>query len=181
MPGQIKDLASFKLEEHHYTLYRDVENVYKWVATDRDGKVGSFNSSRGRESHFDTKEEALAFIKSQVTTSDGNGKPLAKFDIWSVRGKDGVWVGKKLGTNKYIELKQFDTSREAKDYIANNNNELVELLKHKKQIGSERRAEMNERVGKDYRRGVNVTQDLFNETFGFRGVQFGNYVENDRS
>jgi len=180
LPSQIKDLGSFKLEDQHYSVYRGEKNVDKWVVTNTGGKQGEFRTSRGQETHFDTKEESLAFIKSQVSTSDASGKPIVKFDIWSVRGQEGVWVGKKLGTRKYIELKKFDAVREAKDYIATNNNDLVELLKHKKQIGSERRAEQNERVGKDYRRGSNVTQDLFNETFGFRGVQFGNYVENDR-
>lgn len=180
LPSQIKDLGGYKLERHHYTLYRDQENVFKWVVTNTEGKAGEFRSSRGNESRFDTKDEALAFIKSQVTTIDADGKPLAKFDIWSIRGENGYWVGKKLGTNKYIELKKFDSSREARDFIVSNNDELSELLKRKKQTGSERRAEQNERVGKDYRRGVNVTQDLFNETFGFRGVQFGTYVNNDK-
>jgi len=180
LPSQIKDLGGYKLEHHHYTLYRDKENVFKWVVTNTEGKAGEFRSSRGNESRFDTKDEALAFIKSQVTTIDADGKPLAKFDIWSIRGENGYWVGKKLGTNKYIELKKFDSSREARDFIVSNNDELSELLKKKKQTGSERRAEQNERVGKDYRRGVNVTQDLFNETFGFRGVQFGTYVNNDK-
>jgi hypothetical protein len=178
LPSQIKDLASFKLDKHHYAVFLDEKNVDKWVVTDSSQK-GGFRQS-GKESYFDTKKEALAFIKSQVTTTSDAGKTLVKFDIWSTRSQEGFFVGKKLGARKYIELKRFDSVREAKDYIANNNDELVEMLAKKKQIGTERRAEQNERVGKDYRRGVNVTQDLFDQTFGFRGVQFGNYVENDR-
>jgi hypothetical protein len=179
LPSQIKDLGAYRLEHRHYSIYRGKENVFKWTTINTAEKGGAFRSD-GVETNFDTKEEALVFIKSQVSTSDEAGKPLAKFDMWSIRGEEGYWVGKKLGTNKYIELKKFGSSRDARDYIVSHNDELTELLKQKKHIGAERRAEQNERVGKDYRRGVNVTQDLFDETFGFRGVQFGTYVNNDK-
>src|SRR5690606_17849340 len=36
------------------------------------------------------------------------------------------------------------------------------------------------RVGIDHRNGANVTPEQFGETFGFRGVQFGNSVEQKR-
>ncbi len=179
LPSQIKDLATYKLEHHIYSIYKDEKNVGKWLVINTAQKGGAF-SRGGKETHFDTKEEALAFIKAQVSTADDSGKPLVKFDVWTIHGEPDVWVGKKLGARKYIELKKFRDAKTARAFIASNNDELVQIFKNKKQIGSERRAEQNERVGKDYRRGANVTQDLFAKTFGFRGVQFGNYVENDR-
>ena len=40
---------------------------------------------------------------------------------------------------------------------------------------NERRSTNSPRVGTDYRKGKDVTPEDFN-IFGFRGVQFGNYV-----
>ena len=178
LSSQIDDLASYSLAKQHFVIFEGKKNVNKWVATNHRGSSGY--GGMENQAHFDTKDEALAFIKSQVTTTSDKGKPLVKFDMWSERGKKGVFVGKKVGPRKYIELAHFDTSKEAKDHVNTHNEELVEQLKQKKKVGSHRRAEQNERVGIDYRNGKNVTSDLFAETFGFRGVQFGNYVENDR-
>lgn len=177
LPSQIESLGKYAIDKQHYPVFRGEENVNKWTVYNAERTTSTMGKS---EAYFNTKEEALAYIKGQVTTVDANNKPVAKFDIWSEHGKEGVFVGKKLGARKYIELAHFDKTSEAREYIATHNDELVALLNKKKHIGSERRAEQNERIGKDYRRGKNVTSDLFAETFGFRGVQFGNYVENDK-
>ena len=44
----------------------------------------------------------------------------------------------------------------------------------------ERNAENQPRIGDDHRNGASVTPEGFTEAFGFRGVQFGNYVEGTR-
>ena len=43
-----------------------------------------------------------------------------------------------------------------------------------------RNAENDARQGDDWRGGKDISPEVFSETFGFRGVQFGNYVENER-
>lgn len=179
LPSQIKDLGNYGLGKQFFQLYGKEKNVSKWEVTKLDEK--GYRGSPAQV-HFDTKEEALSFIKSAVTVSDKRNKPLTKFDVWTMRDdkERTVYVGKKVGTNKYIELATFKTSKEAREYIISHNAELTELLAKKKKVGNHRRVEQNERVGKDYRRGENVTTDLFTETFGFRGVQFGNWVENSR-
>lgn len=178
LPSQIEALGRFKLSQAHYQLYRGETNVNKWVVTDVSKKQGF--GGMGNTAAFNSEKEALAYIKGQVTTVDTNNKPLVKFDMWSQRGVPGYFVGKKIAAGKYIELAKFDNRSDAANYITTHNDELVDLLAKKKKIGSHRRAEQNDRIGKDYRRGSNVTSDLFSETFGFRGVQFGNYVENDK-
>ncbi|WP_299202596.1 LPD38 domain-containing protein [uncultured Amphritea sp.] len=178
LPSQIKDLGSYKIEGHHYSIFRGEKDVDKIVVIDT-AKKGGFGGM-GNQQHFDTVDEAKAYIKGQVTTESDTGKPMAKFDIWTERGKDGYFIGKKLSARKYIELHKADSSIAAREYVQQHNDELVALLKKKKEVRSVRRAENNERVGKDYRSGIDVTPDLFAATFGFRGVQFGNWVENDK-
>ena len=178
MPQQIESLAKFDISESFFQLFRGEKNVSKVTVTDASKKSGAFG--RGRETYFDTTEEAIAFIKSQVTAQDSQGKPATKFDIWSVRGERGYFIGKKVAARKFIEPAKAETLSEAKKLIRENNAQYVELLAEKRKVGAHRRIENNPRIGKDYRQGANVTSKLFANTFGFRGVQFGNYVENDR-
>lgn len=178
LPSQIKALGGFKLQHTLYSLYDSVKNVWKWEVTNTSDKKGFGGWSSPAK--FDTKEQAIAHIKKQVSEESEAGEPLAKFDVWSERGKPGFFVGKKISIHKYIELKHFDSSNEARAYIKENNKELVDQLKQKKSSRDVRRAENNERIGKDYRNGKNVDAKQFTDTFGFRGVQFGNWVNNDR-
>ena len=174
LPSQIRELGNFKLEHTLYGLHSGVKDVWKWSVVNTASK-----SSWGKQ--FDTKEEAIAYIKSEISTENTKGESIAKFDRWTERGKPGVvFVGKKIASGKYITLKEFPTSKEALNYTIEHNAELVELLKQKKKDKGVRRAENNQRVGKDYRNGKNVSAKEFTDTFGFFGVQFGNYVSNDR-
>ena len=174
-PARIKELGNFRLAKRFWNLYQGRENVTIWEVKYKSKKVNK---------HLDTKEEALNYIRDQVTkTGDDaveNGKTYTKFDIWTQRGEEGVFVGKKIAPNKFIVLKNLPSLKEARQYVSEHNAELVEQLKEKKQTKDVRRAENNERVGKDYRNGKNVTAIEFGDAFGFRGVQFGNWVNNDR-
>jgi len=181
-PSRIKELGNFRLAKRFWGLYEGKKDVTKWEVTAPNikGNIDYWSKTK----HFDTKEDALAYIRDQVTSTKEEGETnepvLAKFDIWTQRGEEGVFVGKKIATNKFIVLKNLPTLKEARQYVSEHNAELVEQLKEKKQTKDVRRAENNERVGKDYRNGRNVTPLEFGDAFGFRGVQFGNWVNNDR-
>ncbi len=43
-----------------------------------------------------------------------------------------------------------------------------------------RRETNNERTGEDYRKGKDISPEDFTKAFGFRGVEFGNWVEQGR-
>ena len=181
-PARIRDLGSFRLAKRFWGLYEGKRDITKWEVTTPNIKSNTDYWSKTK--HFDTKEEALNYIRDQVTkTGDDtveNGKTYTKFDIWTQRGEEGVFVGKKIAANKFIVLKNLPSLKEARQFVSEHNAELVEQLKEKKQTKDVRRAENNERVGKDYRNGKNVTAAEFGDAFGFRGVQFGNWVNNDR-
>lgn len=178
--AEIKVLGDFRLDLKEFIVFDKKKDVSKWVVSTVSKK--GLVSRQHKQEYFDDKAAALKFIKARVTElASGDNKRLTKFDVWYERGVDGYFVGKKVGARKYISLADgFKTGAEARTYIDENTDKLIMLLKQKKAVKDIRREENNPRVGEDYRKGKNATQALFAETFGFRGVQFGNWVENDR-
>ncbi len=176
----IKELGSYDLSKVKFADYDGETNITKWQSYSTNKKSGLRNLPT--RNYFDTKEDLKNFVVSQITnTFEAKGQKLAKFDIWTDRGVKGVYfVGKKLAANKYIELKRFDNKADALSSVEKDNAELVIMLKKKRAMRSVRRISNDPRIGLDHRSGVDVTPELFNDTFGFRGIQFGNYVSNSR-
>ena len=131
----------------------------------------------------ETREAAIAAFKKAIEagTTDIN-KPADRqvtFDIYSYRSgaKAGKWyIGKKIG-KEYFDIESFDDAKSARKYLAEHRDELVEKLDRFRNIPSERKETNEPRVGVDHRNSTDVAPERFMETFGFRGVQFGNYVE----
>jgi len=83
---------------------------------------------------------------------------------------------------RLVHLKKFATAQEAKDYTREpaNLDTLRDRFKQWRETPSERNAQNAPRQGRDWRGGETITPEKFLETFGFRGVQFGNYVQGPR-
>lgn len=146
-----------------------------WTVSDSTG-------GRYRDVAFgDTREEAVANFKKYLDRETGEDRTRIKFGIFQYRpgagaGKAGkVFIGKKVGSNT-IELKRFSTAAEAREYLGSHQQELEELLKLKQYVPATRSNVNRGRIGQDYRGGKDVTPEMFQEKFGFRGVQFGNWV-----
>lgn len=130
---------------------------------------------------FETKEELIDYLRKEFNKEPEKEERKTKLDIYQVRKTGEIIIGKKVGTWKYIDLKGgFKTSKEAREYYKEHEGELLELLTKKKEIPETRRSANKERVGDDYREGMNITPEKFANEFGFRGVQFGNYVEQNK-
>src|SRR5690606_33820462 len=71
----------------------------------------------------------------------------------------------------------FKTVKEARDFLTEKQAELQAMWDAMK-APKERRMANRQRVGIDWRKGENITSNKFQETFGFRGVEFGNWVNN---
>ena len=63
------------------------------------------------------------------------------------------------------------------DYLNAHRAELDNLVDASRKIPGERQENNTPRVGEDYRKGQNITPEVFSATFGFRGVEFGNWEE----
>ncbi|MGL4261961.1 MAG: LPD5 domain-containing protein, partial [Afipia sp.] len=178
--GHEKTLEGIRLLHHHYSLYRGRENVSIWVV-ERDAAATAFSSWPQELATGDTKEEAIAAFKEKyasITAKKSERK--ASFDIVSNRGSAGYWVAKKVGRNHVMLAGPFDTVKEARTYRDNNEDELTGKLEKYKEVPSERRDTNDPRVGEDMRGGQDVTPKMFSDAFGFKGVEFGNWVEQSR-
>lgn len=179
--GHEKSLQGVRLSHHHYTLYKGKENVRLWVV-EQDSKATAFSNWPRELATGDTKEEAIASFKAKYDALDLN-KPASKqvtFEIYSKSGENGYWIGKKIGRNPTLLEGPFATVKEARAYKEANGDKLVVKLEKVKEVPSERRDTNEPRVGVDMRNGQDVTPEMFGETFGFRGVEFGNWVENSK-
>jgi len=100
---------------------------------------------------------------------------------FEVRGREGAFSINKKGDKEYRKLMTFATTKEAFDYIKDNYADLVvawDGVKERDNVREQdvRSAENRPRAGADYRKGKDVTAEKFADSFGFRGVQFGNWV-----
>lgn len=178
--GHEKSLEGVRFAHHHYALYKGRENVSLWVV-EKDAGATAFSNWPREIAIGDTKEQALASFKEKYAGLDlEKAVRKASFDIFSERGSNAFYVGKKIGRN-YAKLEgPFNTVKEAREYREKNLAALEAKLEKYKEIPRER-ADVNQpRVGVDMRNGQDVTPQMFGEVFGFRGVEFGNWVEQKR-
>lgn len=180
--GHSRSLADLSLNSGNYSLFNGVQYNPSKVIWSVQRKPGSKSLSNWPTmlTYADTRQKAIEqFSKlypSLPTTEDS--KSTVSFDIFSGRhDRTGFYVGKKIGRNPALLAGPFETIKEAREYKLNNQKALEEKLAKYKEIPLERRDVNNPRVGEDMRGGVDVTPETFADTFGFRGVQFGNWVE----
>ena len=179
--GHGQSLEGISFAEHFYTLYKGKPNVTLW-AVEQDAKSSTFGNWPRELATGDTKEQALeAFKKLHSNQAKQEAKAnVPSFDIWSMRRTGDIYVGKKIGRN-YAELAgPFKTVREAREYRDQHLDELTSKLEKYKETPAERADINRPRVGQDMRQGLDVTPEQFREAFGFRGVEFGNWVEQGR-
>ncbi len=100
------------------------------------------------------------------------------FSVYTSRTTKAIYIGKKAG-REVIPLKTgFVTPPAAFDYIETNRTELEAAWNALKDPACRRTT--NELRCGPARRDGDATPEAFLHKFGFRGVQFGNWVENDR-
>ena len=129
-----------------------------------------------------SKEETLAFARKFFTEKAVKGAAPTKLDLYQKVRTGEIVIGKKIASGKYIDLKGgFTKVADAQKYLQENQAHLEALLEAKRKMPDVRRKINEERIGKVYRpAGTVVTPERFMQEFGFRGVQFGNWVEQER-
>ncbi|ARZ00822.1 hypothetical protein AXW38_07440 [Yersinia ruckeri] len=180
-PAQMAEASKYTIHSGHYTYfdgksYPGGKTLYQLVAP----RGVTANISAG--SMAELLPKAKAFIETQLNSDKGEAAPKqAKLEIYTRRADKSVFIGYK-GAMGVLPLKAgFKTSNEARAYLAENRAEIeAKLDKLRKVSREEQRKATNEpRTGIERRKG-NVTPEQFSDAFGFRGVQFGNYVEGAR-
>jgi hypothetical protein len=182
--GHKASLNGVSFAQNRYGLYKGEQNVTKWVVEQK-AKATAFSNWPRELAVADTKAAMLDQFQAKFMADqlgdDGKAKAPNKgqFSIYRKRGEPGAFIGKKIG-REYIDLKKVDDVKQAREFLENNTADLEAALAKYKETPFERNAENQPRVGDDHRNGAPVTPEVFAETFGFRGVQFGNYVEQGR-
>jgi len=130
---------------------------------------------------YKTFDEAVAGLK-YIISSLQEKQAGVKFDMWYMKNNPkNIIIGKKVAAGKFITLKDgFASSKEASEYIEQNREQLEKMLEEAKIVPQERPDGNKPRIGFDYRNGKDATPEMYQEAFGFRGVQFGNYVEQSK-
>ncbi len=179
--GHDNSFKGIGFSKQHWSI-RNGERDVTLSVVEQYARKSSFGNMPREIATGKTKQEALDNFKKAIESGGLNSSKNAKnprFDVYSYRAgpKSGKWyIGKKIGRN-HVDLESFDTSKEAIEYLRNNPEKLAEKLARLKDIPAHRMETSSPRVGVDHRNGQDVTPEMFSESFGFRGVQFGNYVE----
>ena len=185
--GHERSLKGIDISEGRYSMYDRVEyNPPRVIWTvSREAKGSAFGNWPRELAKGETREEAIAAFKkraAELLAEEQAPTKGASFEIYSKRagGAREFFIGKKIGS-KVAELKAgFPDVKAARQYKADHQSELEDLLAKYKAVPPVRSAQNAPRIGEDYRKGADVTPEQFQDAFGFRGVQFGNYVEGAR-
>jgi hypothetical protein len=130
----------------------------------------------------ETAEEAVRNLKEQIKDKEfapTKTRSASKFEVYTNNRTKVHFIGKKIGKD-IIRIKEFPSLEQAFKYLREHEDDIIERFEAMKKSPEERRSSNAQRVGKDRRFGRDVTPEIFQEAFGFRGVQFGNYVEKER-
>ena len=149
---------------------------------------------------FETEGEAMQYLEENYdAVNEQTNELLAKergeskkdvsaddlLEVAMVRG-EGKWKYAVNIKGKYANnmgmpllLREFDTREEARAFLNESKNEVFEV--YKKQQAEQKKFVFfdtgeNSRIGEDYRGDRDVAAQDFMDTFGFRGVQFGNWT-----
>jgi hypothetical protein len=126
----------------------------------------------------ETLEQAIESLKKILENNqEKESKSTITFDVYQDRKTKEYFVGKKKNKDVVRLMQGFKTAKEADTYRKENAAQLQEMWDALKIKVEERREDNRTRIGADYRKGRNITSKELMETFGFRGVEFGNWVE----
>lgn len=152
-----------------------------WTTPGKEGQQYALQSPNNRNVYFDNRADALSALKTILAVAPETTAKKVKLDLYRVTSTGDIVIGKKVASNKYIDLQTgFKTAKEARAYLNENEAALLAKLEKLKEAPVIRRSTNDPRRGSDYRLGEDVTPEKFAAEFGFRGVQFGNYVEQGR-
>ncbi|HFS4287867.1 TPA: LPD38 domain-containing protein [Escherichia coli] len=171
--------------------YRVRSGVYSFVGGKRydpPQMMYSLRDSKGRDLFFsESRDELLKKAKAyfdeqgsrERETPATSADDRITFDVYRHKASGDIFIG--YGKNRQKLKGGFESARDAHDYVRTHRDELVNQVKALREVSREeqRNATNRDRTGPERRKG-DVSPEQFSDAFGFRGVQFGNYVESPR-
>lgn len=128
----------------------------------------------------DALTELQAHLAASPDKNAAKGPQRKHFQIYSYKHKPGrFYIGRKLN-GRFLDVMSFVSGREAAAFLQDHFDQVAARYEALRQTPKDRAENNAAREGKDYRGGRDISPGEFSATFGFRGVQFGNYVEGPR-
>ena len=123
---------------------------------------------------YEKAKEALTQFAGKNSKGKEKGTEV-KFSIYSYKHSGEAFITPKGKLGIVVES-GFKSRKEALDYLNEHMGELQAKYRNMKDATSIGFASNSERRGKDWRGAKDVTAEDFRNTFGFRGVEFGNWA-----
>lgn len=174
----LKNVADYRISSGSFSVFGG--------KTYSPSKVFYFIERNGRPV-YDGASETLSDVQALLTkvikaeqadSSNVTSGKKSKISVYRDRYTKDVYLGWK-GAGGVLKIKSFDDLGAAREYLKNNREEVEQTLQKMKETPSMRKPVNAERAGPERYAG-NVTPETFSEAFGFRGVEFGNWVEQSK-
>lgn len=174
----LKNVADYRISSGSFSVFGG--------KTYSPSKVFYFIERNGRPV-YDGASETLSDVQALLTkvikaeqadSSNVTSGKKSKISVYRDRYTKDVYLGWK-GAGGVLKIKSFDDLGTAREYLKNNREEVEQTLQKMKETPSMRKPVNAERAGPERYAG-NVTPETFSEAFGFRGVEFGNWVEQSK-
>ena len=125
---------------------------------------------------YKTLDEAKEALRNFAGFSEGNkGDKKVQFSIYSYR-KDGTSFITIKGKPSVVIESGFKDATDARKYLEEHYDDLVAKWGGMKETANIGFTEGQARQGKNWRAGRDISAEEFRNTFGFRGVEFGNWA-----
>ncbi|EIO1051659.1 hypothetical protein LQD66_002976 [Escherichia coli] len=186
-PSQMDRASAYRVVSGVYQAaggkrYDPPQKLYSLRNKDNKGSNLFFSESRDElltkaKVWFAEQEEKSQAKGDEKTAPSPDDK--IRFDVYRNTRSGDIFIA--YGKNKMRVRGGFKSASDARKYIDSHRDELVRHVKDMREISREeqRNATNRDRTGPERRKG-DVSPEQFSDAFGFRGVQFGNYVEGPR-
>jgi hypothetical protein len=179
-PADLTKAARWRIKSGSYSLHRGVhyspsKTIYELVPPGkRFGDVYAFSIDELQEKAKDYLQKAVADSAATPERSK-----YTKLSLFKNRATGTITIGFK-NRSSVIKVKDgFADVKAAREYVNEHRDDLQAQIDEMRAGPTMRNAENQPRSGALARTG-DISPDDFAEAFGFRGVQFGNYVEGAR-
>lgn len=171
-PGVMKQAAEFTIKESS-GLYVDGKPFGNGFIVERNGRGDWDTVSKTLEEAQSKLRKKIKALKAKSDASESSTKK-SSLKLYQDRRSNELYIGWK-GASKVIKVQAVDSVAEGRQLLDSGRSELEAKLEQLKKTPSMRNEQNADRVG-EVRAEGDVTPELFSQAFGFRGVEFGNWV-----
>ncbi len=146
----------------------------KWVSIKGQWYVTNAGKHGGIYPTREKAEEALRAFAGE-NTLEQKGEKKTQFSVYQRRSDGSAYITVK-GKPSIIVADGFKRGKDALEYVKEHYDELEASYRGMKDRTEIAFREQRPRKGRDWRSGRDISADEFRDAFGFRGVEFGNWT-----